>query len=237
MRRSPMMMRMVVAAMILSAATEARAGACLGEDEIVGEIVQLEAYAKDPKATIDGYLCVRVAFGDDDDIVPAAHRKKLQARIEKACTTILTRDHTDAECIELAVWLGKKSLGGVTLFDVVSKYKIDIWSWDRWTPMLWMLGQLGDPRGAPIIRDAWTAAIEVAAKYEKAHRHGDMQAWAGWRKEAAETLGMLGVAADKTFLEEQAAATKDRYVKQSCLDAAKAIEHRLSLATPPAARP
>ena len=230
-------MRVLVAAMILSAATEARAGACLGEDEIVDDIVRLEAYAKDPKATITGYYCVRVAFGDQDDIVPPSDRKKLQGRIEKACTAILTRDHADAECIELAVRLGKKSLAGVDLFDVVSKYKADIWDWDRWSPMLWMLGELGDPRGAQLIRDEWTAAIEVAAKYEKAHRHELMMAWAGWRKDAAEMLGKLGAAADKTFLEEQAAATKDPYVKQACLDGAKAIERRLSAAPPPPARP
>ncbi len=223
--------------MIVSAATEARAGACLGEDEIVDEVVRLEGYAKDPKATIDGYYCVRVAFGDDDEIVSPAHRKKLHDRIEKACTTILARDHKDAECIELAVWLGKRSLGGVDLFEVVSKYKIDVWAWDRWTPVLWMLGEIADPRGAAIIRDAWTATIETADKYEKRHLRGLMPAWAGWRKEAAETLGKIGAADDQTFLEAQAAATKDLYVKQSCLDAAKAIEHRLAQATPPTARP
>jgi hypothetical protein len=222
------MMRIVVFALVLSAASEARAGACLGEDEVVAEVAQLEAYAKSPKDRVGVFLCVRVAFADDIDIVAAAHRKLLRARIDKACTTILGRDHEDSECVELAVRLGKKSMAGVELFDVVSRYKLDVASWDRWTPTLWMLGELGDPRGAPIVRDAWIAAIDVAAAHEKAHHHNYLQAWAGWRKEAAGTLGRIGVAADKTFLEQQAAATKDIYVRQACLDAAKAIEHRLA---------
>jgi len=225
-------MKILVFAAILSAASEARAGACLGEDEVVAEVVQLEAYAKNAKDRVPVFLCVRVAVTDEIGVVPAAHRKALRDRIDRACTTILGRDREDGECIELGIRLGNKSMAGVEFFDVVSKYTRAVASWDRWTPMLWMLGELGDARGAPIIRDAWTAAIEVAAAHEKARHHGYLQAWAGWRKEAAGTLGKVGTAADKKFLEDQAAATKDIYVRQACLDAVKAIEQRLAATSP-----
>lgn len=210
----------------LANSAPAHAGACLGEDEVVAEVVQLETYAKNPKAP-RGFLCIRVAFATDIDVVPKSHRKPLLDRIEKACTKVLEREHGDNECVELGIRLGKKSLGGVDFFDVVSKSKLDVWNWDRWTPELWMLGELGDARGAVIVRDTWKAAIDVAAKHEAAKRRGYLQAWAGWRNEAAQTIGKIGVAEDKAFLEEQAAATKDRYVRQACLEGAAEIERRL----------
>jgi hypothetical protein len=54
-----------------------------------------------------------------------------------------------------------------------------------------------------------------------------MTAWARWRSDAAKGMGALGGTAEKTFLEEQAKITKERFVRKACEKAAAAIEKRL----------
>jgi hypothetical protein len=104
-----------------------------------------------------------------------------------------------------------------------------------------LLGKLGDRPAAPLIMEVWNANVDEAQKREKRKWASSMMAWSGWRKDAAQALG--GCADVKAFLDEQAKATKDKYLRQACLDAIAAIDKRLApapqttpAATPPAAR-
>ena len=68
----------------------------------------------------------------------------------------------------------------MTLIDVALGWTLDVWNWDGWQPRRWVLGQLGDPRGATKIVDGWKANIDKAKKWEK--RSSAMHAWADGRK-------------------------------------------------------
>ena len=71
----------------------------------------------------------------------------------------------------------------------------------------------------------WKDSIPRAEKREK--RHGNMFDWGAWRIHAAQTLGSIGDADTKTFLEEQAQATIDKGVRRACTEAAAKIAKRL----------
>ena len=211
---------------VLATASRAEAGMiCVVREDFTIAAADLETFAKDPRNAVEttSALCLRAGLAPEKDAkVPA----KFGARVEAACTKILARDETNELCVELAVRLGKKELAGVTLIDAALGWKLDVWSWDGWQPTLWVLEQLGDPRGATKVVDAWKANIDKAKKWEK--RSSAMQAWAGWRKEAAAVIGSAGSSfSEIEFLTEQANATKDRHVKKACLDAANVLRQRI----------
>lgn len=56
----------------------------------------------------------------------------------------------------------------------------------------------------------WKAAIPRSEEHEK--RRSRMAGWSVWRQHAAEALGVLGGRDEIAFLDEQAKATKDRFV-------------------------
>lgn len=207
--------------------TTARAEAgmfCMTRDDFNQAAGQLEAFAKDPRNLFDpsALICLRAGFAPPSDQVTVP--KNFSARVEKACTKILERERDNDACVELAVRMAKTELGGVTLLEAALGWKLDVWNWDGWQSRLWVLGTIGDARAAQKLVDTWTANLPVAAKREK--RGWSLQAWAGWRTEAAEAIGKVGVAEHAAFLREQAGATKDRYVKKACLAAAAAIDKR-----------
>jgi hypothetical protein len=184
-------------------------------------VKSLETVAKDPKATPeDPYAYCLPGIVEQES--------KYGARVLAACSKILARDPKGVLCIELAVRLGKKEYAGVDLYAAVAGWKIDVWNWDRGDLTLILLGKLGDHRAAPLIVDAWKANLDEAQKREKKKWASSMMAWSGWRKDAAAALGAVGGADDKAFLDEQAQATKDKYVRQACLDAVAAIDKRLA---------
>jgi hypothetical protein len=185
----------------------------------------LEAVAKDPKATSEEPYAYCLP-----DIVE--HEPRYVARVLAACDKILARNAKDALCVELAVRLGKKEHGGVDLYAAVASWKMDVWNWDRGDLTVILLGKLGDSRAAPLIVDFWKAHMEEAQRREKKKLPSSMMAWTGWRKDAAQALGAVGGADEKAFLDEQAKATKDKYLRQACLDAIAAIDKRLTPAAP-----
>jgi hypothetical protein len=200
-------------------------------------VTSLEMVAKDPKATPqDAYAyCLPGLVEREPASVP---------RVLAACSKILARAPNDALCIELAVRIGKKEHAGVDLYAAVAGWKIDVWNWDRGDLTVILLGKLGDSRAAPLIMDVWKAHLDEAQRREKKKWSSSMMAWTGWRKDAAQALGAVGDADVKAFLDEQAKATKDKYLRQACQDAIAAIDKRLaaaspaaSPATPPAAPP
>jgi len=189
--------------------------------DAAASVKSLETVAKDPKATPeDPYAYCLPGIVEQEP--------KYSARVLAACSKILARDPKDTLCIQLAIRLGKKEHAGVDLYAAVASWKIDVWSWDRGDLTVFLLGKLGDSRAAPLIADVWKATVDEAQKREKKKWSSSMMAWAGWRKDAAQALGEVGGADDKAFLDEQAQATKDKYVRQACLDAIAAIDKRLA---------
>lgn len=215
----------LVASIVTLASVRAEAGMmCMTREDFATAAADLEGYAKNK---LDAYdtttlLCVRAGLAPPAEGVTIP--KGYAARIEKACTKILEREHDNEACIELAVRMHKTELGGVTLLEAALGWTLDVWNWDGMQTRLWVLGTIGDARAAQKLVDTWKANVPVAAKREK--RGWSLQAWAGWRKEAAEAIGKVGVAEHAAFLREQAGATKDRYVKKACLAAAAAIDKR-----------
>lgn len=224
------MLRIAIVCVALAAsAAAAEAGACLDEGEALDGVKSLEKRAKDPKSAGDSYpeFCARQ--------VPESY-PKLGKRVSAACEKILKREPKDELCIDLSVQLGHKQWGGVDLYEAVSSRKIDPWSWQHVDMTVFLLGKLGDSRAAPLLVAAWKGHIEEAAKREKKKWRGSIIAWSGWRQDAARALGAVGGAEDKAFLEEQANATKDKFVRKACTDAIAAIDKRLA-AKPAAATP
>lgn len=215
----------LVASVVTLASVRAEAGMmCMTREDFAQAAADLEGYAKNK---LDAYdtttlLCARAGLAPPAEGVTIP--KGYGARIEKACTKILEREHDNEACIELAVRMHKTELGGVTLLEAALGWTLDVWNWDGMQTRLWVLGTIGDARAAQKLVDTWKANVPVAAKREK--RGWSLQAWAGWRKEAAEAIGKVGVAEHAAFLREQAGATKDRYVKKACLAAAAAIDKR-----------
>jgi hypothetical protein len=208
-------MRVAIVLLMLIAGT-AHAGLDCDEAAVMKSI---ERFAKNKKATPDEYdfLCLSWAS------------PKLKPRIERACTAIMDRDGAkNNPCIVAVAQQGIAKLGDHDIFAGVLEMKenpIESSGGVGYTKTQ-LLGMMGDVRGAKIIVDEWTAAIPKAAAREKKKR--EMASWSGWRQRAAEALGKLGGESEATFLEEQAAATKDKHVKKACLDAKAAIEKRLA---------
>lgn len=156
---------------------------------------------------------------------------KLAPRIEQACTKIIERDGTQSRCVRIAAAAGIAKLGDHDLVALVADLPEDPIEAsgsiaDAGFSKAGLLARIGDPRGAKIIVDMWTAAIPRAEKREK--RHGGMADWSSWRQRAADALGTLGDAGVQQFLEDQAKATKDKHVAQACRDGAAAIAKRLA---------
>lgn len=220
--------RVLFAAGLLAlAAPRAEAGMfCAAREDFMLSAADLEAFAKDRRDAVEttSAICLRTGVSPPEPGLEIP--KNYAARVEKACATILARDSGDALCIELGVWMGKSEIGGVVLLEAALGWKLDPWSWDGYGTPVWVLGKIGDARAATKIMETWKANLPVADKRQK--RGWSLQAWAGWRKDAAEAIGKVGVAEHATFLREQAAATKDRYVKKACLDAAAVIDKRVT---------
>ncbi len=155
---------------------------------------------------------------------------KHDARITKACDTILDRDPKNTICLVVLASIGHSMVGTHDVFAWVAAQPLRPWDTNSSLPdyPLYLFKGMGDPRGAKLIVDMWKASIPRADALEKKHRSDALAEWSGWRQHAAETLGAIGSAGDKAFLDEQAKATKDTHVAQACRDAIAAIDKRLT---------
>lgn len=211
------MTRLLALLVILTAGT-AHAGVCLSDDEEEAGMKEIEAFAKNKAKKQDmessyGFLCLR---GD----------QRYKARLEKACTAITKRDGVYGDCMTNAALVGITSLADHDVYTWVTEIKEDPIAnpGGLYISKPAMLAALGDKRGREIIIDMWTEASPRADK--KAKSRVAMMSWASWRQSAATALGKLGTKDDIAFLDEQAAATKDRYVAKACRDAIKMIAKR-----------
>lgn len=209
-----------VLALLVLAAGRADAGLFCDNDEA---IKQLETFAKD-KTKADEldqqytWVCLEGADA------------KYKERIEKACLKIVERDGDKSTCVRISAAAGLTKLGDRDLVALVAAFPEDPIEFAGGVGFykVGLLARMGDPRGAKIVTDMWTAAIPRADAREK--RHGGMADWSSWRQNAAKALGTLGDANDQAFLEEQAKATRDTHVAQKCRDGAAAIAKRLAAA-------
>ncbi|HTR50928.1 MAG TPA: hypothetical protein VMJ10_09500 [Kofleriaceae bacterium] len=236
------MTRPLVIALALVAATRpAAAGACLDLADDTDDLHKLEAFAarkgkqKQPDDGNKPWLCVELAMGNDAIIDGSTGNydkvatRRLHERAIAACTKVLDRDDDPGECVVIVAAGGLVKVGGHDIFALVGKLPedpIENAGGLGWTRTM-LYGAMNDPRSAAAVVEMWKAAIPRADRREKLHR-GSMADWSGWRQDAAGVLGKLGGADEKAFLEEQALATKDKYVAQACRDAAAAIAKRLS---------
>lgn len=209
---------LIVVSVIALGARPARAGLDCDNDQ---NLRLVEAFAKDkskpPPDNSYAWMCLE---GGTD---------KLRARVEKACLKIVDRDGEKSPCMRVAAGAGIGKLGNHDVFAFVASMPEDPLNSESGSwPKLWLLSQLGDPRGAAIIVGMWQAALVRTDKLDKANRHYYTTEWSSWRQSAAPVLGALGGADDQAFLVAQAAATKDRYVAKACRDAADAIGKRLA---------
>jgi len=158
---------------------------------------------------------------------------KHDARLTKACETILDRDPKNTICLVVLASIGHSMVGTHDIFAWVAAQPLRPWDTNSSSPdyPLYLFKGMGDPRGAKLIVDMWKASIARADALEKKHNRDALAEWSGWRQHAADTLGAIGSADDKAFLDEQAQATKDTHVAQACRDAIAAIASRGSAAT------
>lgn len=216
------MMRILVVMIVLTLARTAYAGMCSEADEVMKRI---EAFAKDgskakAKAIDDlsGWMCIEQG---------APYYK---ARIERACRAILDRDGIKSPCAYLAAAAGMAKLGDHDLFTAALESPDDPLAYQSnasfGVSRTQVFGRMGDPRGAAVIVQMWQVAIPRAEQQEK--RRHVMMSWSVWRQDAAASLGAVGGKEDIAFLDEQAKATKDRFVAKACRDAIAAIEKRLA---------
>ncbi len=218
------MVRHLLVAFLVTAAVAGRAHAGLDCDG-PSALADLEAFAADKSKAEQmdkdyAWLCIGEAID------------KSKPRIEKACRKILDRDGDQSRCVTVAAAAGFTKLGDHDLFTLVTKLHEDPIDspGDLVAPKSWLLANMGDPRGTAYLVELWKASIPRADAREK--RHGEMASWSGWRQNTAEALGTLGDADTKTFLEEQAKATKDTHVRDACNAAAAAIGKRLAAKSP-----
>ena len=155
--------------------------------------------------------------------------ERVKPRIERACKRILDRDgETNNGCVVVAAAAGFGKLGDHDIFALVGKLEEDPIEYAGGIELSKadLYERLGDPRGAQILTEMWKHAIPRADAREKRHR--SMAEWSAWRQRTAKALGALGDADTKSFLEEQAKATKDTHVRDACTAAAGAIAKRLA---------
>ncbi len=211
---------MVRTAFIILALLASRAYAGLDCDDATA-IKQLEAFAADKTkadAMVHDYTWICVDGLD----------QRFKPRLEKACRKILDRDGDGSECVTAVAAVGIGKLGDHDIFTLVTQLPenpIEASGGIGYYKAA-LLARIGDPRGAQVLVDIWKATIAKADAREK--KHWEMASWSGWRQYTAEALGKLGDADTKTFLEEQAKATKDTHVRDACNDAAAAIAKRLA---------
>jgi hypothetical protein len=207
-------MRIVVHFLVLVGfAGVARAGLDCDEGETVKRI---EAFARSAKAKPEEYDFLCLSFSTP----------KMKRRIENACTKILDRDPKHQGCAIAVAAQGTAVLGKHDIFAMVVAMREDPVEYDGSIGFskTMLLGNLGDVRGITVIREMWTAAQPRADAREKKKR--SMVDWSSWRQKAAVSLGQLGGADEVTFLEQQAAATKDKGVARACREAIAAIKKR-----------
>jgi hypothetical protein len=188
----------------------------------------------DPGATVRTLEQFAAGKGSADDIQfaelclggPSSH--PFTARVVTACEKIVRKDTAHLEtCMSLAARVGAGKLDGRDVFEWVVTLPRAPWDTDWIGPRsgLFLLEDLGDPRGAAVVIATWKEMIPKAAALER--KHVGMDEWSGWRQHAAEILGSLGSGAeDAAFLDEQAKATVDPHVAEACRDAAAKIRGR-----------
>jgi hypothetical protein len=188
---------------------------------------------EDPAATVKALEQLAAGKGSADDVQYAAYciggptSHPFTARVVAACEKIVHADASRADfCMVLAARVGAPTLAGRDVFEFVATQPRRPWD-DYWlgpSSGLFLLGDLGDPRGAALVIETWTAAIPKAAAFER--RHIGMTEWSSWRQNAAQVLGVIGNADAAAFLDEQAKATVDTHVADACRDAAAKIRGR-----------
>ncbi len=232
-------MKPLFAALVVVSVTRvAHAGICLGEDEFEDAVAVLEKRVTNPKVDM-GYASVCMPGAVTGEYAT----KKRIARVNAACTKILTRDPADQQCVMLAGYQKKSELGGVKVFDAIAAWNsgpwngprlIGTWDSDFASIDLDLFLTLGDTRAAALVVERWTTFQPQADAKEKSKKRtkSDMPAWSRWRQQAAAVLGAVGTSSDVAFLEKQASATKDTAVKRACKAAISTIKKRDAAARP-----
>ncbi len=187
----------------------------------------------DPAATVKALEQLAAGTGSADDLQyaaycvggPASH--PVTARVVAACEKIVHADASRADfCMVLAARVGAPKLAGRDVFEFVAKQPRRPWDeyWLGPQSGLFLLGDLGDPRGAALVIATWKESIPRAAAFER--RHIGMTEWSSWRQNAAQVLGGIGNEDAAAFLDEQAKATVDTHVADACRGAAAKIRAR-----------
>ncbi len=206
-------MRLIVLALIsISSVRAAFAGECdaRGAAQMVGELEAYAASAKAPKPDIH-HICMETA-----GTIP-----RLVARTVTACTTILAREPTFADCVEWPVKFGKTKLDGIALFDKVGElFPLEPFTYGSQTLALY--DRLGDARALPLITAAWQAALADKRATQPRHAHTFLV----WRHAAVAIFAKLGGATERAFLEEQAKTVRDRGLAKAINKAIAAIAAR-----------
>ena len=205
---------------VASIANDAYAGDCSnGGPDVVAE---LEAFARGKlkSAPEVNTLCIEQGVIGD---------AKLTKRFFAACEKIVAKDPRDATCIRWSIELGAKKLGTFDLFDAVTAtMKIEPFVYGNTAGHLYVT--LDDPRGVPLMREAWKAAsADKRAKMDHRHHQHNITVF---RHSAIKLMTKHGTKADATFLAEQQPAIKDRGLKRAIDKAIAAIGKRQPEATP-----
>jgi hypothetical protein len=205
------------------AARPAWAGYC-DEDGAKATVGELEAYAKKKgkeEPSLDG-ICMEAV----------QELPKLKKRTIAACTKVIEREPQFAPCVAWSVKFGAKQLGTVELFDKVGElFKIDAFPYGL--PTLELYDALGDARAVPLVLEAWKAALLDKRAKQDRYRYE----FTVWRHAAIKIFSKLGGASERAFLEEQAAAIKDRGLLKAIKKANAAIDQRAAGTTAAPAKP
>lgn len=211
----------VVAAVALGAlvftARPAAAGSCGGDEDVLETVKDVERFAKrGGKEPVIEEFCAEEAMND-----PA-----LKKRLFTACERILAREPGYQTCLLWAADAGRKTLGGVDIYPALAVFT----SVDPFGPHMngaynvGLYKRLGDPRAVQPVREMWQATL---GNPRTTKRH-DAHLWTVFRNNAISLFEKLGGAAERDFLVEQAAATKDRPMKKRMQKAIKAMDRRLA---------
>jgi hypothetical protein len=206
-------MKLYLIAVLALLPVRAYAGACETPADAEADMKSIETAAKSTKATkLTATEVACVTLGAE----PFAKR------IEAACSKILERDAANAMCITISAAAGLAKVGThdiVAALIARTEDPLDVKMRGFNKPEL--LAATEDPRGAAPLVETWKATIPLAAKKKKRASE-----WASWRVFTADALGVLGGAAEKTFLEEQLTITKEKGVKKAIQKAITAIAGR-----------